>query len=150
MDDQNGIEIWEHAGREYATDEFPPRSKLYCLAPEGIGTPWIECLTSYVNRLAWMYRVGPRVLVALEIVPHLNGSYHFRSSLSLIGAFCRSEAVSVNGAGGFAVDWSDTLERLTMRTDLRNLTLCSWAGDIPSQGLLRTVPSWCPVCYHEW
>ncbi len=150
MDDQNGIEIWEHAGREYATDEFPPRSKLYCLAPEGIGTPWIECLTSYVNRLAWMYRVGPRVLVALEIVPHLNGSYHFRSSLSLLGAFCRSEAVSVNGAGGFAVDWSDTLERLTMRTDLRNLTLCSWAGDIPSQGLLRTVPSWCPVCYHEW
>jgi transcriptional regulator with XRE-family HTH domain len=149
VDDQHGIEIWEHAGKENATDELL-RSKLYSLAPAGIGTPWIECLTSYVNRLAWMYRVEPRVLVAQEIVPHLNGSYHFRSSLSLLGAFCRSEAMSINGAGGSAIDWSDTLERLTMRMDLRDLTLRAWAGDIPSQGLLRAAPSWCPVCYHEW
>ncbi len=41
--------------------QIPPRSTLYSLAPLGVGTPGIESLTSYVNRLAQVYHVGPRV-----------------------------------------------------------------------------------------
>ncbi len=52
--------------------EMPPRSELYCQAPLGVGTVEIECLTSYIQRLAWAYRVNPRVLVAEVILPRLG------------------------------------------------------------------------------
>ena len=56
--------------------EMPPRSKLYCLAPLGMGTVETESLTSYIQRLAWAYRVNPRVLVAEVILPHLGHTYY--------------------------------------------------------------------------
>ncbi len=136
--------------REEAATVEPPRSRLYSLPPAGIGPPLIESLTSYINRLAWTYRVEPRILVAQEIVPHLGRSYHFRSSPSLLAAYCRSEAMSINGAGEAALDWSSTLTRLTMRENLRDLTLSSWARNIPFRGLMRATPAWCPACYHGW
>lgn len=136
--------------KKEVADHDLPRSRLYGLVPVGARTLWIESLTSYINRLAMAYRIGPRILVAQEIVPHLGKSYHFQSSSSLLSAFCRSEAMSINGTGEAAHDWSSTLVRLTMRQDLRDLTLYSWTGNIPSQGLLRATPAWCPVCYHEW
>src|SRR6266702_29561 len=136
--------------REEATTSESPRSQLYNLIPIDMDTPWIESLTSYINRLAWAYRIGTRSLIAHEVVPHLGKSYHFQSSSSLLGAFCRSEAMSINSAGEGALDWSGTLARLTMRGDLQDLTLCQWAGKIPPQGLLRAAPAWCPRCYHEW
>jgi hypothetical protein len=142
-------DIRESTGKEIAAYKFP-RSRLYNLIPIGMDTPWIESLTSYINRLAWAYRVDTRILVAQEVVPHLCKSYHFQSSSSLLGAFCRSEAMSINSAGESALDWSGTLARLTMRGDLQDLTLCPWAGKIPPQGLLRAAPAWCPTCYHEW
>jgi transcriptional regulator with XRE-family HTH domain len=139
----------ESTGKETAAHKFP-RSRLYSLVPAGIGTPWIESLTSYINRLAWTYRVEPRILVAQEIVPHLGRSYHFQSSFKLLSAFCRSEAMSINGTGEAALDWSSTLAQLTMRENLRDLTLSSWAGNMPFRGLMRITPAWCPVCYHDW
>jgi hypothetical protein len=51
----------------------PPRSRLYGLVPEGIDTPFIESLTSYINRLARSYCVSPRILVAQEIIPMAGG-----------------------------------------------------------------------------
>lgn len=107
---------------EAATIE-PPRSRLYSLPPEGIDTPFIESLTSYIYRLAWSYRVSPRILVAQEIIPYLSRTYHFQSSLSLLGAYCRSDAMSINGIGETAFDWSSTLTQLTKRENLRDLTL---------------------------
>jgi transcriptional regulator with XRE-family HTH domain len=127
-----------------------PRSRLYSLPPVTIETLQVESLTGYINRLAWSYRVEPRILVAQEIMPHLSGSYHFQSSPSLLGAYCRSEAMSINGTGEAALDWASTLTRLTMRERLSDLTLSSWARAMPSQGLLRATPAWCPVCYQEW
>src|SRR5258706_3722636 len=131
--------------------DLPGRSRLYSLAPIVVGTPMVECLTSYINRLAWKYRVSPRVLVAQEIVPHLTGSHHLRSSKhNQSGSFCRRPAMSINGAGEIAVDWADTLMRLTMRPSLQNLTLLSWKGELSTHGLLRRLPVWCSACYHEW
>jgi transcriptional regulator with XRE-family HTH domain len=134
---------------EAATIE-PPRSRLYSLPPEGIVTPFTESLTSYINRLAWSYRVSPRFLVAQEIIPHLSRIYHFQASPSLLGAYCRTEAMSINSTGETAFDWSSTLTQLTKRENLRDLTLSSWMRNMPCRGLLRTHPAWCPVCYQEW
>src|SRR5437867_890615 len=82
--------------------EMPPRSKLYCLAPLGMGTVEIESLTSYIQRLAWAYRVNPRVLVAEVILPHLsNRSYPDPDHL---GSFSRTRSMSINGVGEVARD----------------------------------------------
>ena len=58
--------------------------------------------------------------------------------------------MTVNGANAVADDWATTLGHLTGRDQLRQLTLHQWASDLPNWGLLRNVPEWCPVCYHQW
>ena len=128
---------------------IPPRSRLYCLPPLGVGTLWAESLTSYINRLAWAYRVSPRVLVAQEVIPQLSCEQQIRPSTQN-ASFCRSNAMGINGTGDQALEWSTTLEGLTLRSDLHLLTLRSWVGDLTSRGHLRKRPAWCPVCYTEW
>lgn len=130
--------------------EMPSRSRLYSLAPLGMGTSEVESLTSYINRLAWAYRVNPRVLVAQEILPHLSKEHYVQSVPGRLGSFSRTRSMSINGTGEVARDWAETLERLTMRSDLRFLTLRPWAHGLASWGLLRNGPQWCPVCYDEW
>ena len=130
--------------------EMPPRSRLYCLAPLGVGITEIESFTSYVTRLAWAYRVSPRVLVAQEIIPKLKRTFHFHATVEKLGSFCRRGAMTLNGAGETAADWTDTLEQLTMRGDLHHLTVQAWASGFAPRWLLRRYPSWCPACYQEW
>jgi hypothetical protein len=129
--------------------EMPPRSRLYHLSPCGVGTSWVESLTSYINRLAWMYRVSSRLLVAQEIVPQLSSEFQI-PSLTKLSTFSRSSAMSLNGIGDMADEWATILERLTGRSDLHRLTLRSWLGELPSRGHLWKTPAWCPVCYTEW
>jgi hypothetical protein len=126
--------------------EIPPRSRLYCLTPVGMGTLQIESLTSYINRLAWTYRVSPRILVVQEIVPHLNHGYPHGQ----LAAFSRGVAMKINDNGNVASEWSTILEQLTMRDDLHALTLRGWIGDLSSRGHLREKPAWCPACYAQW
>src|SRR5437764_9209806 len=135
--------------RDTSTGDVPSRSRLYHLAPIEAGTPLIESLTSYINRLAWTYRVNPRVLVAQEIFPNLSRLHHTRTSPGRLSNFCQENVRTINGVGEAAADWSQTLERLTMRSDLQSLTLHQWASGFSSFGLLNTSPKWCPVCYYE-
>jgi hypothetical protein len=103
-----------------------------CTAPAGAGTAEVECLTSYINRLAWKYCVGPRVLVAQEILPQLRSTYHVQVAPHRLGSFGRSRAMRINGQGEVARAWAEALEALTMRTDLHFLTLWAFAGGLPS------------------
>jgi len=130
--------------------ELPPRSRLYSLVPIGAGTPMVECLTSYINRLAWAYRISPRLLLAEEIIPHLSGSYYFRSYPGTISKFCHQEAMGINRLGESAADWSATIEGLTQQAGIQKLTLGEWAIGIPSRRLFRMTPGSCPACYSDW
>ncbi len=130
--------------------EMPPRSHLYNLPPVGVGTALVECLSSYINRLAWAYRINARTLVAYEVLPHLSGSHYVQAGPLRLGGFGRTRSMIVNGGSQVACDWAETLERLTIRSDLGQLTLHQWASDLPNWGLLRNVPQWCPACYHQW
>ncbi len=123
----------------------PPRSRLYGLVPRGEAL-WSESLTSYLNRLGWRHGVPPRWLVAQEVGPHLSSGYlppH-------LATFCRQAAMSINGNGPLALEWSTLLERLTGRSDLHLLTAYCWIGDLSDHGHLRAVLTWCPLCYREW
>src|SRR6266702_5854047 len=63
---------------QFTRNDIPARSKLYGLAPCGLGTVWQESLTSYLNRLAWRHHIPPRHLVAQELLPRLSQSYSRR------------------------------------------------------------------------
>jgi len=141
------VMLMRHITEEpFTGNNIPARSKLYGLVPCGLGTVWTESLTSYLDRLAWHHHVPPRHLVAEVIVPHLSQGYS-RNHLSV---FSWSTAMSVNGNGPLAQEWSSILEGLTKRPDLHSLTLQWWVGDLPPCKLLREKPAWCPPCYAEW
>src|SRR3989442_2279028 len=128
-----------------------PRSRLYGVEPRSVGTVWSECLTRYINRLVWQHGVSPRTLAAQEIGPLLVDADWWRyPSPHLMGVFCAANAMSLNGSGHLATTWSDLLEQLTARTDLRFLISPWWIGDLPAARNLRTSPAWCPACYAEW
>lgn len=130
--------------------DLPARSRLYSLTPIGVGTSIVESLTSYINRLAWLYRISPRILIAEEIIPHLSKSYYFQNSPPAIVNFCHQEAIRINSFGEASNDWTVTLEGLTQQAGLKKLTLGEWASGVPFNRLLRIAPAWCPACYATW
>jgi hypothetical protein len=123
----------------------PDRSRLHYLAPIGIGTPFVECLTSYLSRLAQAHHVLPKELIYRELQPHLPNGYR----KGLRGSQIYSCATTLNGSGVMAKDWVDALEFLTHRSDLTFLTMLPWKKVFPIQGLLRFKRAWCPSCYEE-
>lgn len=56
----------------------------------------------------------------------------------------------MNGTRTLARDLAQAVEGLTLRGDLRFLTLLPWAEVLPSRDLIRPHHAWCPSCYQEW
>jgi hypothetical protein len=74
-----------------------PRSVLYGLEPIGIGTPQVECLTSYIARLAEAHCVFPGILMRKLIAPFVRDSTSYKDnwySMNLKRVF---ETSSLNG-----------------------------------------------------
>lgn len=97
--------------------DLKPGTVLFNLAPVGIGTPYAESLTGYLQRLSITHCLGPSRLregVLSHHIPSPKPSWCYSR-----GAYERS---SLNGNGLLASKMVDTLERLTSRTDLRMCT----------------------------
>src|SRR5215470_9183938 len=54
---------------------IPERSVLFSLEPVGVGTPWVESLTSYIARLAAAHAVFPGVLMNKLLEPLVQGNH---------------------------------------------------------------------------
>src|SRR5258708_2036374 len=89
---------------------IPSRSRLYHLEPIGIGTPFVESLTSYIVRLAHAHCVEPRILVIHEILPYLK-------KLGWPGSK-KPRLLAINGIGSLASHWVRAVEELTLRRNL--------------------------------
>ncbi|MBN3943466.1 TniQ family protein [Nostoc sp. NMS9] len=133
--------------------EIPQRSRLFCLEPVGVGTPHTESLSSYLNRLAQEHCLTAQKLImgeiALLILENEDKSKLLQKSVSyLLG---NSDAKpAINGMREMTGKLVTVLEELTMRQDLRFLTLLSWKGMIYDKGLFRNYRAWCPCCWQEW
>ena len=123
---------------------FPPRTRLYHLAPQEPESLWCESLTSYINRLGWAHHVSPRTLVAEVITPLLS------SPVPFVAAFGAQAAMGLNGNGEQSKSWQAVLERLTGQPHLHRLTFETFLGDFPSIRILRKTPAWCSTCLAEW
>jgi transcriptional regulator with XRE-family HTH domain len=128
----------------------PIHSRLYAVEPLGVGTLHVESLTSYMARLAEAHSVSLRTLVIQELLSLLKRDYLSNPLSNCLDSFWIEAARALNGTGVLARDWAQALERLTLRTDLRFLTLQPWAAVLTQQRLLRITRAWCPDCFLEW
>lgn len=112
---------------------------LLPLAPVGLGTPWVEGLSSYVVRLAVAHLVPTRLFVA-ELFPRSFGC-------SPRDAMLGRRGVWLNGMGATACAVASTLEPLTFQRGLERLTLRSLRELLPPGRVLALRRRWCPRCY---
>lgn len=131
---------------EWFDCEVAPRSRLFNLAPIGLGKWNVESLSSYLVRLARAHAVSPRLLLKAEFAqatPELAGVMN--------SAFFGLYAGTMNGLGLYAESFSEVAIRLSTVRSLRELTLLSLKELLPHNGpgLLAAQPQWCPVCLAE-
>jgi AraC-like DNA-binding protein len=133
----------------------PPRSRLCSLQPMGIGTPFVESLTGYVSRLADAHAVSVGDLVGRELLvvgskpARPFGPFVPRDKPTGSHGF-RGRARAANGWGESANRWVGALEKATLQTNLRFLTLLPFEGVFSRGGLFRRIRAWCPACYEDW
>jgi len=132
--------IWEMW--DLKPPSLPPRSQLYHLAPIGMGTPLVEGLSSYLLRLAEAHHVVP-----LQLVHHVRDIVAEKRDFSSL-TIANSHAL--NSHTGLAQRWVDALSSLTLRSDLRFLTMLPWSRVFSAMGLMHRYLHWCPACWHEW
>lgn len=122
------------------------RSILYNLEPVGLGTPYVESLTSYISRLALKHNVTVSSLVKM-LFAQTTDKHYLKSNLSN-GVF-GDTAKYINGNSRLSLEYVNVLEQLTLRNDLLQLTMNSWT-DIFTKNVVGEYRKWCPCCFNEW
>lgn len=130
---QQVFEAWDLAPRP-----LRPRSRLYSMAPEGMGTSFVESLGGYVVRLAEEHAVSTGDLIRRELSLHASPPLAFPTG-----------SHRINGLDKRAARWVKAVETATLRSDLRYLTLLPFKKLLPTSLLLRKIRAWCPECYEE-
>ncbi|WP_042142793.1 TniQ family protein [Paucisalibacillus sp. EB02] len=124
------------------------RSILYNIKPIGLGTPFVESLTSYITRIAEAHCVLTGDLIFMVYAPLLNKEYLSKISKRGGNGFFDS-AIGMNGRGKLAKEFIELTEKLTGRSDISFTTLFRFSSILPERGLLKRTKSWCPKCYEE-
>jgi AraC-like DNA-binding protein len=128
----------------------PSRSRLYRLEPIGIGTSYVESLTSYIMRLAERHCLSPKNLVIYEILPVQNRPITTPSHYFRLGRFWTENSAALNSVGPLARQWVETIQLLTARDDLHGLTMLTWGEVIALKRTVRRSKAWCAECYEQW
>lgn len=127
-------------------------SYLYSLPPIGIGTPYVESLTSYILRLAQAHCVTSSSFF-LHLIRILKGSNAGNEARKLSGGDFISNynqfAHAINGINKMAADWVELLQNLTLQSNLKYLTMLAWQNILSNKGLQRYRRAWCPHCFVE-
>jgi hypothetical protein len=150
MRTQGVFESWD-----CARAVLPPQSRLYALEPIGVGTPFVESLSSYVVRLANAHAVSVGDLVGRErsrVAPKPLTSFgQFMKQNRADSHGFHARTCSISGFGKTSERWIVALERATLRTTLRFLTLSPFDGAFSWQGgVSRDTRVWCPRCFVDW
>ena len=127
----------------------PARSDLYSLTPIGVGTAWVESLTSYIARLSKAHCVMPSALMD-HIIQPITSARGSHQDAPRVYESRRYASHLLHASGPRTQAALARLEALTMRSDLRTLTLTPWADVFSISTSLRSTKAWCPNCYEEW
>jgi len=133
---------------------IPGRSRLYAMAPIGIGTPFVESLTGYIARLATAHAVSVGDLVGREIARFAPAhspiiSEPTRRARAASSGF-KPGSHTINGFGEDSKRWLHALETATSCGNLRFLTLLPLKDILPChRPVFRAVQAWCSQCLHD-
>jgi TniQ len=125
--------------------DVSPHARFYPLDPIGIGTPWVESLSSYLLRLAQAHCVPVKALT--DELRRSAATAPPSPEMKICGRPYRLLSYSVNGVEESAVKWVYALGAATLRDDLKNLTLLAFKDFLCSLSLFRRVRTWGPVCF---
>jgi len=130
----------------------PQRTYLYHLQPMGVGSMFVEGLTSFISRVSEAHSVSPAMLLNRELLPRMgtaSSSWQQKARVPKNSTFIYQSHV-LNGAGESAQHCVQVLENLTGSANLRVMTLLRLAGVLWVRNLLRTKRAWCPCCLEDW
>ena len=131
---------------------IPPRTLLFPLEPIGIGTPFVESLTSYISRLAEVHAVTVSDLVGYVLAkcaPRDGPIVSARARDYRMGSGFHPGTHAINGLAEDARRWIIAAETATGLTSLRFLTLTPLKQAFCKQSLFRNVQAWCPACFAD-
>ena len=132
---------------------LPRRSLLLPLEPIGVGTPFVESLTSYISRLAEVHAVTVSDLVGYVLAgcaPRDAPIVSERARRDRVGSGFLPGTHAINGVAEDARRWITAAETATDRTGLCFLTLRPLKQVFCKQSLFRKVQAWCPCCLADW
>jgi len=132
---------------DLALPKASPRSRLYHLKPISVGTPRTESCTGYLARLAMEHCVSVHSLFSRELGPAANKLFGAESKFANYRMY--GPRTLLNGRNRTARDWIEVLERVTLRREIRFLTMLTWQNVLPDKGLSRAFHAWCPRCLEE-
>ena len=122
------------------------RPRFGGVTPLGQGTPYVESLTGYLQRLANTYEIPTATLFGRAVYPALQARGLWRSRLSDV---LRRHAYALNGADEVARLGVDRLETLAGRNDLADCSFLT-LGDLELIRRAEVVADgkrWCPACW---
>lgn len=116
-----------------------PRSTsvLYPLEPCGLGTPWVESLTSYLKRLAYAHH-----LKVVDMVMFCSTQTDHSALLSEIHKLSRIDGMTDSGGV-----WAALLGDLTCQPSVSCLSMSYWRSLFNPHRMLRQHHAWCPQCF---
>ncbi|MBT0663658.1 helix-turn-helix transcriptional regulator [Geobacter pelophilus] len=119
---------------------------LVNLNVQGLNTPLVESLSSYLSRCADHIDLTVKDVLCHVISPLLSHQYLTparvtESSFSAIAA--------MNGRCGTSAEWVRVLGMLSHCQDLIHTNFLMFRNIIPDKKLLNRDRSWCPVCLNE-
>ena len=126
----------------------PPRTRLYRLEPIGLGTAMVECVASYIHRLAEAHGLPTWVLVRRELAPR----FQHKSILGVEGdcSLFKKMGATINGENGSARETVQILETLTGHGSVCCLNFTKFGKLMAGRKLIRSRQAWCPRCLAEW
>jgi hypothetical protein len=125
---------------------LPPRSILYSIEPIGIGTPYVESLASYINRLAVEHSISVADLFAKIIMVRYGNEFFSRKD---IHGYLWKMLGAINNVSETNANIVRIMSELTARSDLKHLTLAC-LEDLNTNSVFSKIKRYCPKCYEEW
>ena len=115
--------------------------------PLGLGSPFVESLTGFLQRVANEHTYPPSLVFVLYLIPHLRAHGYWKCRLSEV---LRMHAHSMNGAGKVTDVALAKAKEITGRSDLAQLSTANMRKlNLEERGLLDRRKRWCPECWRE-
>lgn len=127
---------------ELRMEPVPPRTRVTRLNPRGLGTLMVECLTSFLMRLAAAHHLPTGVLATRVLRP---APAHRPTLPGEMPKVIMRDLRWANGVNAQASDWVEVVFRAS-GVDVRDLTLLPWAPVLPAIELVDGFIRHCPVC----